>query len=100
SGAPAYALRVAWGGRVVAYSGDTEWTESLVDAADGADLFICEAYFFDKAVRYHLAYTALRANRARLRCRRLILTHPSADLLAHLAEVDEQVADDGLTLDV
>jgi len=99
SGAPAYALRVACGGRVVSYSGDTEWTDTLVEVADGADLFICEAYFFDKAVRYHLAYSTLRANRARLRCRRLILTHLSADMLARLAEVDEQVAADGLTLE-
>lgn len=30
SGAPAYALRVEYGGKVITYSGDTEWTESLV----------------------------------------------------------------------
>ncbi len=48
SGAPAYALRVEYGGKVITYSGDTEWTESLVDAARGADLFVCEAYFFEK----------------------------------------------------
>jgi ribonuclease BN (tRNA processing enzyme) len=54
SDAPAYALRVEYGGKVITYSGDTEWTESLVDAARGADLFVCEAYFFEKKVRYHL----------------------------------------------
>jgi hypothetical protein len=27
-----------------------------------------------------------------------VLTHPSADLLAHRAEVAEEIADDGLTL--
>src|SRR5215212_4543910 len=31
SGAPAYALRIALDGRIVAYSGDTAWTESLVE---------------------------------------------------------------------
>ena len=45
-GAPPFALRVAGEGRVVAYSGDTEWTESLIDAARGADLFIAEALFY------------------------------------------------------
>src|SRR5215831_7509536 len=33
SGAPSYALRVEWAGRTVVYSGDTEWCDSLVDAA-------------------------------------------------------------------
>jgi ribonuclease BN (tRNA processing enzyme) len=45
SGAPPFALRVAGEGRVLTYSGDTEWTESLIEAARGADLFIAEALF-------------------------------------------------------
>jgi ribonuclease BN (tRNA processing enzyme) len=81
SGAPAYALRVLYGGHTIVYSGDTEWTEALVEASDGADLFVCEAYFFDKAVKYHLDYRTLMAHRSRLRCRRLILTHMSQDML-------------------
>ena len=98
SGAPAYALRLACDGRLVAYSGDTEWTDALVDAAAGADLFICEAYFFDKAIKNHLAYTTLREHRSRLDCRRIVLTHLSADMLARRAEMTEDVAEDGLTI--
>jgi ribonuclease BN (tRNA processing enzyme) len=52
-GAPPYALRVECEGRTVAYSGDTEWTDTLVKVAAGADLFICEAYFFAKQVKFH-----------------------------------------------
>lgn len=48
SGAPPYAPRVQAGGRTVAYSGDTEWDEALLDAADDADLFICEAYMYER----------------------------------------------------
>lgn len=48
SGAPAYALRLACEGKVIAYSGDGEWSEALVEAARGADLFICEAYYYEK----------------------------------------------------
>jgi ribonuclease BN (tRNA processing enzyme) len=47
-GAPPYALRLESGGKVVAYTGDTEWTETLIPAAREADLFIAEAYFHDK----------------------------------------------------
>jgi len=98
SGAPAYALRLACGGKVVGYSGDTEWTEALVEVARDADLFICEAYFFAKAVKNHLSYTTLAEHRGRLSCRRLVLTHLSADMLRRRSEVREEVAEDGLTL--
>jgi ribonuclease BN (tRNA processing enzyme) len=94
SGAPAYALRVECGRKVVSYSGDTEWTDSLLRAARGADLFVCEAYFFEKKVPYHLDYRTLMAHRAQLGCRRLILTHMSEDMLRRLGEVEVEWAED------
>jgi ribonuclease BN (tRNA processing enzyme) len=98
SGAPAYALRCEIGGTVVTYSGDTEWTDVLVEAASGADVFVCEAYTFAKPVKYHLSYTTLIENRHRLSCRRLILTHMSDDMLAHLGEVEAEIAEDGMVI--
>ena len=95
SGAPSYALRVEFSDKVVAYSGDTEWTDALVDAARGADLFVCEAYFFEKKIRYHLDYRTLREYRGQLECRHLILTHASQDLLDHLDKVEIDCAQDG-----
>jgi ribonuclease BN (tRNA processing enzyme) len=100
SGAPSYALRVEFGGKVITYSGDTEWTDSLLEATQGADLFICEAYFFDKQIKYHLDYHMLRRQRARLTCQRLILTHMSQDMLGHLDEVEFECADDGKIVDL
>jgi ribonuclease BN (tRNA processing enzyme) len=64
SGAPPYALRVEYSGKILAYSGDTEWTESLVEVARGADLFVCEAYTFEKKIRYHLDYRTIVDRRA------------------------------------
>lgn len=95
SGAPSYALRIHYGEKVVAYSGDTEWTESLVDAARGADLFVCEAYFFEKKIKYHLDYATLRDHRKWLDCRRIILTHMSQDMLDRLDESEMEYATDG-----
>jgi len=94
-GAPPYALRVEYGGKVITYSGDTEWTESLVDAARGADVFVCEAYYFEKAIRFHLDYATLRRQRARLECARVILTHMSQDMLRRIDDADLECADDG-----
>jgi ribonuclease BN (tRNA processing enzyme) len=97
-GAPPFALSVDFAGRRVAYSGDTEWTEVLVEVARGADLFICEAYFFEKKIRYHLDYATLRANVSRLDAKRVVITHMNRDLLNHLPEVDLECAEDGLAL--
>ncbi len=95
-GAPPYALRVEQDGRTLVYSGDTEWTERLLAAATGADLFICEAYFYDKPVRFHLDYATLMQHRARLDCKRLILTHMGPDMLARVGELPVEAAHDGL----
>src|SRR4029453_18255864 len=100
SGAPPFALRVAAEGRIVAYSGDTEWTESLVDAARGADLFIAEALFYDKRVKYHLDLTTLLQHRARLDCRRVVVTHMGEDMLARLDGLAVEAAEDGKELTV
>jgi ribonuclease BN (tRNA processing enzyme) len=95
SGAPPYALRIACDGTVVTYSGDTEWTDALVDAARGADLFIAEALFFEKKIRYHLDFRTLMAHRERLECRRLVLTHMNDDMLGRLGQLGVEAADDG-----
>ena len=100
SGAPAYALRVELGGKTIGYSGDGEWSEALVEVARGTDLFICEAYHFQKIIKNHLSYVTLREHRSRLECRRLVLTHLSSDMLDRLDEVEEEIAYDGLLLSV
>jgi ribonuclease BN (tRNA processing enzyme) len=100
SGAPSFALRVDWAGKVVAYSGDTEWCEALVDAGRGADLFVCEAYTFERRIRYHLDHATLARNLDRIRARRVILTHLGPEMLAHRHEAFAECADDGLTVEV
>jgi ribonuclease BN (tRNA processing enzyme) len=96
SGAPAYAVRVDGPDGSLAYSGDTEWTDALLTAADGVDLFLCEGYR-PTPVRWHLDLATLARHRDRLNCRRLVLTHLSqAALDADLS--DWEVAHDGMTI--
>lgn len=99
SGAPSYALRIETEGKVVTYSGDTEWVEELIPAGRDADLFICEAYFFDKAMKYHIDYATLCRHLPRIGARRTIVTHMSAELLARRAEVTLEAAHDGMVVD-
>ena len=97
-GAPPFALRVEVDGRTIGYSGDTAWTDGLRAVAAEADLFIAEAYTYDKPVRFHLDYATIMRHRADLDCQRLLLTHMGSDMLAHLGEVADEVAYDGLEL--
>jgi len=98
SGAHSLALRVECCGRTIAYSGDTEWTNSLLTVARGADLFICESYFFDKKVKFHLDYATLMERKSDLGCKRIVLTHMSEDMLGRLGDVDVEWAEDGKTI--
>ncbi len=100
SGAPPLALRFEVNGKVVTYSGDTEWTEALVPAARGGDLFIAEAYFFEKQVKFHLDYQTLRRHLGELRPKRLILTHMSQDMLARLGGLEHEAAEDGKVIEI
>ena len=43
----AYALRISSGGRVLAYSGDTGACSALIETAQDADVFLCEASFLE-----------------------------------------------------
>jgi ribonuclease BN (tRNA processing enzyme) len=91
-------LRVSLAGRTITYSGDTEWTDRLIAAASGADLFICESYFYDKPVGFHLDYATLDRQRSRLGCKRLIVTHMSPGMLERVAALPIESAHDGLEI--
>lgn len=95
-----HALRVQYGGKVIAYSGDTEWTDTLLEVADGADLFVCECQEFDRQVPGHLDYRTLSEKRAQLGCRRLVLTHMGDGMLARLGELDMEAAEDGMVIEL
>jgi ribonuclease BN (tRNA processing enzyme) len=95
SGAPAFAVRVSCGGCTVAYSGDTGWTPSLLAAAEGSDLFICEATSYDRTIPAHLTYAAVARHREAFRTRRLVLTHLGPDMIARSASLAVESLRDG-----
>jgi ribonuclease BN (tRNA processing enzyme) len=100
SGGPFLAYRVEAEGRVIAYSADTEWTETLIPAAREADLFIVEAYHYDKVVKNHLSLKTLEAHLAEIKPKRLILTHMSDDMLGRIETLDYTAASDGMIVEI
>ena len=100
SGGPFLAYRLEAEGRVIAYSADTEWTETLIPAARDADLFIAEAYTYDRAVKNHLSLRTLEAHLDEIKPRRLVLTHMSDDMLGRLDTLGYTTASDGMIVEL
>jgi ribonuclease BN (tRNA processing enzyme) len=100
AGAPAFALRLTCRDQVIAYSGDTEWTETLLELGRDADLFLLECFAFAPQPKFHLDFQTLRSRWHDLGARRTVLTHMSQDMLDHLDRVDVETAHDGMLIEL
>jgi ribonuclease BN (tRNA processing enzyme) len=94
------ALRVRVDDKIILYSGDTGWTERLVEWSQGTDLFICECCFYETRVDFHLDYPRLADNRHRFGARRMILTHLGREVLRRRDEIEMDLACDGLVVEL
>jgi ribonuclease BN (tRNA processing enzyme) len=95
------AFRIGMNGRTIAYSGDTGWTDELVEISAGADLFLCECTYYESAeLTFHLNYPLIARNQERFTPGRMILTHIGREVLEHSAEVRHEMATDGMMIRV
>jgi ribonuclease BN (tRNA processing enzyme) len=94
------ALRIDCNGTVIAYSGDTEWSDVLPEMSRGADLFICETYEYRQAAGNHINYLKLLEHRGELDCRRIILTHLGPTMLERCGSLEFECAHDGMVVEV
>lgn len=99
SDGPCFSYRLETENRTLTYTGDTEWTDELIEAASQSDLFIAEAYFLEKKVRFHLDLATLTRHLPLIQTKRLILTHMSSDLLLRLDNLAFETAFDGKMVD-
>lgn len=89
SGDPSLALRLAADGKILAYTGDTQWNESIPEISQGADCLISEAYFYSKDIKFHLNFKTIEENRASIGAEKIILTHMGPEMLANIGKVPE-----------
>jgi len=97
---PFFALRIEAEGQIITYTGDTEWTDTIIDAARDADLFVAEAYFRDKQVPLHLDLATLEKHLPSIGAKRVVLTHMSDDMLARRNDVAFEAAEDGMIITI
>lgn len=95
-----FGLRIELEGRVIVYSGDTAWTDELIDQARNADLFLCECSTFDTRLDLHIAYPEIAARAPALGCKRLVLTHLGREPLERLDAISLECAFDGMEIDL
>lgn len=97
-----FGYRLSWRGKTIGFSGDTEWTEVLVELAEGTDLFLMECFCAEKKMRFHTSVADLEEHASRLRTRRLLLTHMGEDVraLAARGELPFETARDGQQLEL
>jgi ribonuclease BN (tRNA processing enzyme) len=103
------AYRLDAGDDAFVYTGDTEYSESVVELASDADTMLIECAFPDDTpVPGHLTPSGVASIASEAGVRRVILTHiyPVTDMLDLVSEVGNGfdgeviVAEDGLTLEV
>lgn len=95
-----HALRITFQNKIIAFSGDTGWTDELIAVASGADLFICECNFYQTRATGHINYLDLKQQNHRLTAKQILLTHFDREMLDRLDDVELPCAEDGKVIDV
>lgn len=94
-------LRLSIGGKSLAFSGDSGWTDELLGLSAGADLFLCECTYFESDhLDFHLNYPIIERNRSRFTPKRMILTHLGREVLARKREIGMEMATDLMKISV
>ncbi|GGB81354.1 MBL fold metallo-hydrolase [Dyadobacter sediminis] len=93
-----HGIRIYTAGKIIAYSGDTEWTDQLISLAENADLFICECTFFTGKVKGHLNYAELKSHLPKMNFRKILLTHLDKQMLKNRHKIVHACAEDGMKI--
>ncbi len=100
SGAPSLALRFKLDGKIISFSGDTEWTDKLILASADADLHLQECYTFDSRYKFHSSHKELAEKLVNSTAKRILLTHFSDEMLARHNEAIWECAYDGMVIEL
>jgi len=96
--ARSHGLRIEVGDRIIGFSGDTTWTDELVNIARDTHLMICECNFLETQTPNHLDYRTLARRLPELKSERIILNHLGNEMLDNLDRVDLTCAEDGMKI--
>ncbi len=95
-----HAFRILIDGRNLGFSGDTEWTDSLVEIARGTCVTFLDCNFYDSLKPGHISYTQIVENREKMICDKLVLNHLGPEMLENEHKVNEIIAQDGQVFEI
>lgn len=90
SGDPSLGFRISSGGKVLSYTGDTQWNDNIPVISRKSDCLISEAYFYTKNIKYHLNFETIHKNRDSIDADKIILTHMGPEMLANTENLPEE----------
>lgn len=76
-----HGIRLEWEGKTFAFSGDTSWTDNLLELSREADLFICECNFLEHQAFGHLSYHELLLKKNLFEAKAIWLSHMGTEVL-------------------
>ncbi|GGF69500.1 hypothetical protein GCM10010912_13290 [Paenibacillus albidus] len=80
---PCYAIKITYHGKVLVYSGDTSYCDSLIELARDADIFLCEATICRGSVhttgRGHMDAGEAGTIASKAKVKKLVLVHLPGD---------------------
>ena len=80
---PATAIRVNTHGKIIAFSGDCTWSNTLLEISAGSEIFLCECNDLrDQNYDGHLSYETIMRHSDQIKTKRLLLTHLGPEMTA------------------
>ncbi|MHA1975156.1 MAG: MBL fold metallo-hydrolase [Candidatus Hodarchaeales archaeon] len=74
--------------KVISYSGDTGWTDNLINLVEGSDLSIVECSFLDHGIETHLSYHEVI--RLLPLTKHIVLTHLGQDIINNIHKLQQK----------
>ncbi|MFN6945547.1 MAG: MBL fold metallo-hydrolase [Cytophagaceae bacterium] len=93
-----HALRIKIGSKILAFSGDTSWTDTLYEVANEADIFICECNFRSTQMNNHLNLKEIKKNFTKFNAKKVVLTHLGTEMLTEKGDDEVELAYDGMEI--
>lgn len=76
-----HGIRVSFGDKVIAFSGDTSWVQNLVTLSGDTDICILECNFLSGEPKGHLSYETIKKHLTEIKSARIVLTHMGNEVI-------------------
>lgn len=93
-----HCFRIEGDGKVLAYSGDSGWTDNLLTISEHADLFICEGSFYEIPFKQHIRIKDLLGKLDQITAKKIVITHVGEEVLRNIERIPLTIAEDGMIL--